>query len=64
LIPQWNHLTTCSYQQLGAGAKVEAVTYLHLVLQLLRHADTLQDRQLEDDLFDQGFLDRVAKSQP
>ena len=43
---------------------METVTYLHLVPQLLRHADTLQGRQLEDDPFGQGFLDRVAKSQP
>ena len=43
---------------------LESVTYLHLVPQLLRHADTLQGRQLEDDPFGQGFLDRVAKSQP
>ncbi|MDL2124963.1 MAG: AAA family ATPase [Deltaproteobacteria bacterium] len=43
---------------------LESVTYLHLVPQLLRHADILQGRQLEDDPFGQGFLDRVAKSQP
>ena len=43
---------------------LESVTYLHLVPQLLRHAETLQGRQLEDDPFGQGFLNRVAKSQP
>jgi len=43
---------------------LESVTYLHLVPQLLRHAETFQGRQLEDDPFGQGFLDRVAKSQP
>ncbi len=38
------------------------VTYLHLVPQLLRFADTIQGRMLEDDPFGQGFLDRVAKT--
>ncbi len=41
---------------------LEAVTYLHLVPQLLRYADTLQGRVLENDPFGQGFLERVAKT--
>lgn len=43
---------------------LESITYLHLVPQLLRYADSFQGRRLEDDPFGQGFLDRVAKSQP
>jgi len=35
-------------------------TYLHLVPQLLRYADDLQGRLIEDDPFGQGFLARVA----
>ena len=37
----------------------QAVTYLHLVPQLLRFADSIQGRLLEDDPFGQGFLERV-----
>jgi predicted ATPase len=40
----------------------ESITYLHLVPQLLRFADTLQGRILENDPFGQGFLERVAKT--
>ena len=36
------------------------VTYLHLVPQLLRFADTIQGRIVEEDPFGQGFLERVA----
>ncbi len=42
----------------------EAITYLHLVPQLLRYADSFQGRLLEDDPFGQGFLERVAKASP
>jgi predicted ATPase len=41
---------------------LEAVTYLHLVPQLLRHADAIQGRVIEDDPFGQGFLERVART--
>lgn len=41
---------------------LESITYLHLVPQLLRFADTLQGRILENDPFGQGFLERVAKT--
>lgn len=37
------------------------ITYLHLVPQLLKFADKIGGRQLEDDPFGQGFLERVAK---
>jgi len=38
------------------------VTYLHLVPQLLRHADEIQGRVIEDDPFGQAFLERIAKT--
>ncbi len=41
---------------------LQSITYLHLVPQLLRFADLLQGRVLEDDPFGQGFLERVAKT--
>lgn len=37
-------------------------TYLHLVPQLLKFADYIGGRRLEDDPFGQGFLERVAKT--
>lgn len=40
----------------------QSVTYLHLVPQLLRFADFIQGRVLEDDPFGQGFLERLAKT--
>ena len=36
------------------------ITYLHLVPQLLRFADSIQGRIVEDDPFGQGFLERIA----
>ena len=36
------------------------VTYLHLVPQLLRFADTIQGRIVDEDPFGQGFLERIA----
>lgn len=39
-----------------------ATTYLHLVPQLLRFGDQLAIRNMEDDPFGQGFLERIAKS--
>jgi len=41
---------------------LESTTYLHLVPQLLRHADAIQGRVVEDDPFGQGFLERVART--
>jgi predicted ATPase len=38
------------------------VTYLHLVPQLLKHADQLGGYRLEDDPFGQAFLERIAKT--
>lgn len=39
------------------------ITYLHLVPQLLKHADQLGNYRLENDPFGQSFLERIAKSQ-
>lgn len=41
-----------------------ATTYLHLVPQLLKFADYIGGRRLEDDPFGQGFLERVARTTP
>ncbi len=41
---------------------LDTVSYIHLVPQLLRHADILQTSLIESDPFGQGFLVRVAKS--
>lgn len=38
------------------------ITYLHLVPQLLKFADKIGGRRLEDDPFGQGFLERLAKT--
>ncbi len=41
---------------------LQSTTYLHLVPQLLRFADSIQGRVLEDDPFGQGLLERLAKT--
>ena len=41
---------------------LSSTTYLHLVPQLLKFADEIGGRKLEDDPFGQGFLERVAKA--
>jgi len=43
---------------------LQSVTYLHLVPQLLRYANSFKGYTLEDDPFGQGFLERVAKALP
>ena len=40
----------------------QAITYLHVVPQLLRFADSIQGHILEDDPFGQGLLERLAKT--
>ena len=40
----------------------QAITYLHVVPQLLRFADTIQGHILEDDPFGQGLLERLART--
>jgi predicted ATPase len=39
-------------------------TYLHIVPQLLKYADQIGGKLLDDDPFGQGFLERIAKTQP
>lgn len=63
-------LTQTALEQIQANAKFRALaaffgeaTYLHLVPQLLKYADQLGGKLLEDDPFGQGFLERVAKTQ-
>lgn len=39
-----------------------SITYLHLVPQLLKHAEELGGYRMEDDPFGQAFLERIAKT--
>jgi predicted ATPase len=62
-------LTQTYLEQIGANGEfrdisrfLQSITYLHLVPQLLRHADTIQGRIVEDDPFGQAFLERIAKT--
>lgn len=56
-------------EQIGSNSEfreianfLQSVTYLHLVPQLLRYADQIQGRIIEDDPFGQSFLERVART--
>lgn len=40
------------------------ITYLHLVPQLLRYSEEIGGRTLQRDPFGQGFLQRIAETQP
>lgn len=62
-----DRLTQTFLEQVNMNAKfreiaqfIRNVTYLHLVPQLLRYADSIQGRIVEEDPFGQGFLERVA----
>lgn len=62
-------LTQTFLEQISANAPFrevarffESITYLHLVPQLLQHADKIQGRVIENDPFGQGFLERVART--
>lgn len=62
-------LTQTYLEQIGANVAfrdvarfLQSITYLHLVPQLLRFADQIQGRIIEDDPFGQSFLERVAKT--
>jgi predicted ATPase len=64
-----DRLTQTYLEQIGANSAfrevakfLQSVTYLHLVPQLLRYADQIQGRIVEDDPFGQSFLERVAKT--
>jgi len=43
-------------------AHIQSTTYLHLVPQLLKHADAISGRLMDDDPFGQGLLQRIAKT--
>lgn len=62
-----DRLTQTFLEQINVNANfreiarfLQTITYLHLVPQLLRFADSIQGRIVEDDPFGQGFLERVA----
>jgi len=62
-------LTQTHLEQIQANGKFRElvdffgdITYLHLVPQLLKFADKIGGRRLEDDPFGQGFLERIAKT--
>ena len=62
-----DRLTQTFLEQVNVNAEfreiaqfLRSVTYLHLVPQLLRFADSIQGRIVEEDPFGQGFLERVA----
>ncbi len=64
-------LTQTALEQIAANSKFRdvatyfgGITYLHIVPQLLKYADQIGGKLLEDDPFGQGFLDRVARSPP
>ena len=66
-----DRLTQTALEQIAANAKfreigrfLRNVTYLHLVPQLIRFADVIQGRVIEDDPFGQGFLECVASVHP
>lgn len=62
-------LTQTHLEQIQANGKFRELvdffggtTYLHLVPQLLKFSEKIGGRQLEDDPFGQGFLERLAKT--
>lgn len=62
-----DRLTQTFLEQINMNAKfreisqfLQNITYLHLVPQLLRFADSIQGKVVEEDPFGQGFLERVA----
>jgi predicted ATPase len=64
-----DRLTQTHLEQINTNRKFRAiveffanVTYLHLVPQLLKHADQLGGYRIENDPFGQAFLERIAKT--
>ena len=62
-----DRLTQTFLEQINVNAKfreisqfLQSITYLHLVPQLLRFADSIQGKVVEEDPFGQGFLEKVA----
>ncbi len=54
--------TNAKFREIGRFLR--NVTYLHLVPQLIRFADAIQGKVIEDDPFGQAFLERVASVHP
>ena len=66
-----DRLTQTALEQIAANAKfreiggfLRNVTYLHLIPQLIRFADSIQGKIIEDDPFGQAFLERIASVHP
>ena len=66
-----DRLTQTALEQNAANAKfreiggfLRNITYLHLVPQLIRFADVIQGKVIEDDPFGQAFLESVASVHP
>ena len=64
-----NQLTQTHLEQISSNAKfrpialfLQSIAYSHLVPQLLRYADKIQGRIIEDDPFGQGFLERISRT--
>jgi predicted ATPase len=64
-----DQLTQTYLEQIQANAKFRdlaeffgGISYLHLVPQLLKFADKIGGRRLEDDPFGQGFLEHLART--
>ena len=64
-------LTQTALEQIAANAKfreiaefLRKVSYLHLVPQLIRFADSIKGKIIEDDPFGQAFLERIATAHP
>ncbi|MYC75123.1 AAA family ATPase [Candidatus Poribacteria bacterium] len=62
-----DRLTQTFLEQINVNAKfreipqfLQNITYLHLVPQFLRFADSIQGKVVEEDPFGQGFLEKVA----
>ena len=62
-----DRLTQTFLEQINVNAEfreiarfLQTVTYQHLVPQLLRYADAIQGKIVEDDPFGQGFLEKIA----
>jgi predicted ATPase len=62
-------LTQTALQQIQANADFRPLVeffakteYVHLVPQLIRYANEIGGRELEDDPFGQGFLERIART--
>ena len=66
-----DRLTQTALEQNAANVKfreialfLQKVTYLHLVPQLIRSADAIQGKIIEDDPYGQEFLERIASAHP